>query len=321
MHLIFIEKGSNRKEYFCKTENLFMKSRIPLYFLSAVLFLFVACTKELSRENKDGTGPANSDFYATIDGKLWNADSLQLIDAANGAISILGLSKTGEQITMSLPTFKTGSYTLNDQSTSIAAYSNLLDLSGSIYLSNFGTATGTVTISIIDTINHVMSGSFQFILINPGDNSIKTITKGVFDLVPYVGASGGNPPPVTGGSDTLQAVIDGNNFNAAQVEPTAMSGQLFIGGISSDQTKSLALVMPVDVAPGVYNLDFASGIYLGAYTPGPTEELVSQSNGTMTIISNDASTRRIIGTFSFKASSLTDATSANITNGYFSVNY
>jgi hypothetical protein len=320
MHLIFIEKGSHRKEYFCKTENLLMKSRLPLYFLSAVLFLFVACTKELSRENKDGTGPANSDFYATIDGKLWNADSLQLIDATNGAISILGLSKTGEQITISLPTFKTGTYTLSDQSTSIAAYGNLLDLSGNIYLSNFGTAGGTVTISIIDTINHVMSGSFQFTLMNPGDNTIKTITKGVFDLVPYVGGSGANPPPVTG-SDTLQAVIDGTNFNAAQVEPAAMSGQLFIGGISSDQTKSLALVMPVDVTPGVYNLDFASGIYLGAYTPGPTEELVSQSNGTMTIISNDASTRRIKGTFSFKATSLTDATSANITQGYFSVNY
>ena len=298
-----------------------MKSRIPLYFLSAVLFLFVACTKELSRENKDGTGPSNSDFYATIDGKGWNADSLQLIDATSGAISILGLSKTGEQITISLPTFKTGTYQLNDQSMGIAAYGNLLDLSGNIYLSNFGTAGGTVTISIIDTINHLMSGSFQFTLVNPGDNSIKTITKGAFDLVPFIGGNGGNPPPVNSGSDTLQAVIDGSNFFAAQVEPTAVSGQLFIGGISSDQTKSLALVMPVDVAPGVYNLDFASGIYLGAYTPGPTEELVSQSNGTMTIISNDASTRLIKGTFSFNASSLTDATSANITNGYFSVNY
>jgi Family of unknown function (DUF6252) len=294
-----------------------MKSRSSTFLLIAVLFSFFACTKEVSRENKDGTGPIMSDFYATIDGTLWNADSLQLIDASIGAISIVGVSKTGEQITMSLPTFKTGTYTLNAQSASIAAYGNL-SVSGNIYLSNFGTAGGTVTISLIDTINHLMSGSFDFTLASSSDNTTKTITKGVFDLVPYIGGSVIPPGSL---ADTVSAVIDGINFNAAQVTISTTNGQLFIAGISSDAMMSLAVIMPVGITPGTYNLDFASGIYLGAYTPSPSVVLVSQSNGTLTIMSNDPVARRIKGTFSFKASSVTDTTSADVTQGYFSVNY
>src|SRR6202035_2002745 len=204
-----------------------MKPRLSIFLLIAVLFSFFACTKEVSRESRDRTGPIMSNFYATIDGTLWNADSLQLIDASNGAISIVGVSKTGEQITMSLPTFKTGTYTLNAQSASIAAYGTL-SVSGTIYLSNFGTAGGTVTISLIDTINQLMSGSFEFTLTSSNDNTTKTITKGVFDLVPYIGGSVTPPGSL---ADTLSAVIDGVDFTAAQVEVSTTNGQLFIAGI------------------------------------------------------------------------------------------
>ena len=32
-----------------------------------------------------------------------------------------------------------------------------------------------------------MSGTFQFTLVNPADNSTKSITKGVFSYIPYTG--------------------------------------------------------------------------------------------------------------------------------------
>jgi hypothetical protein len=303
-----------------KPLNLLMKLRSPLYILAALLFSFVSCTKEVSNEN-GGNGPVSSDFYATVDGIQWNADSLQLIDASNGQISILGLSKTGAEIDMSVPEFKTGTYTLNAQSVPIAAYGNIFDPSGNIYLSNVGTAGGTITISSIDTISKMMSGSFQFTLTNPSDNISKTITKGIFFNIPYTGGTGGVVIPPSNSGDTLTALVDGIKFTSAVIEPTSQNGQLFIAGITSDGTRDLALIMPTGITPGTYNLDFATGMYIGAYTPSSTEALISQSNGTLTIISNDVTAKRIKGTFSFIASSLMDATTATITQGYFSVSY
>jgi len=108
-----------------KSQNLLMKSRLTIYILTAVLFSFVSCSKEMSMEN--GIGPdGKGDFYATVDGNQWNADSIQLVLVGNNGVSISGLSKTGELISMVLPEFKTGSYTLDAQSASYSFYLNLL---------------------------------------------------------------------------------------------------------------------------------------------------------------------------------------------------
>jgi hypothetical protein len=171
-----------------------------------------------------------------------------------------------------------------------------------------------------------MSGSFQFTLVDLSDNSNKTITKGVFSYVPY---TGGTPIPSQTGADTLNATVNGALFTPPQLiiktqgVGQGSSLQLLIGGISSDGTQRLALLMPADITPGAYPMDFNQGNYYGLYYPPTNETLVSASNGTLTIISNNTTTRRIKGTFSFKATPipLTTGTQVTITNGYFSVNY
>src|ERR1700688_1432221 len=102
-----------------------MKLRLSGCLLTAVLFFF-SCSKDLSKENNTGTQILNGDFYATIDGTQWNADSLQLALLSNSGFSISGLSKTGEQISMLLPTLKTGNYTFNALSAPVAIASNIL---------------------------------------------------------------------------------------------------------------------------------------------------------------------------------------------------
>ncbi|HLA59580.1 MAG TPA: DUF6252 family protein, partial [Puia sp.] len=162
-----------------------MKLRLRSVLLTFILFSFIACTKEMSEEGNNGGGPGAGDFYATIGGNLWNADSLQLVLVSSNGVSINGLSKTGDQISILLPAFNTGTYTLGAQSSSYALYANLLTPSANVYVSNAGSAGGTVTISSIDTVNRVVSGSFQFTLTNPADNSTETVAKGVFDYLPY----------------------------------------------------------------------------------------------------------------------------------------
>jgi hypothetical protein len=296
-----------------------MKSRLSGSLLIAVLLSFISCSKEVSKEDGTTTQILNGDFYATIDGKQWNADSLQLILVSNAGVSISGLAKDGEQVTMLLPTFKTGIYTLNSSSASLAIYSNLLVNVTTVFTSNTGAASGTVNITSIDTVQHLTSGTFQYTLVDPADNGQKTVTAGVFNGVPYSGNTGGVTPPVS--SDTVEASIGGVQFNGAQVISNVTNGELFIAGISSDGTQDLGLGMPSDVTPGTYNMDFAAGMYYGVYNVGTSITLLSQMNGSLTIISNDTVARRISGTFSFIASPLISGVPVTITSGYFSLNY
>ena len=231
---------------------MFMRSCLIRCLIGIIAISFVSCSKELSKE--EGNAPAASSFYATIEGNLWNADSLQSLFQINGGLSINGLSKTGDQISIVLSTFKTGVYTLDASSDSYAFYTNILAPVEVDYYSNVGPAGGTVTITSIDSINHLISGSFTLTLVNPDDNTTKTITSGVLNSVPYTGNGVIIPP--SNSTDTLKALVGRNNFDAAQVLVQTQGGQIIIAGISNDGLQNLELSMPDTIAPGTYALDF-----------------------------------------------------------------
>jgi len=296
-----------------------MKLRLRSLLLPLILFTFISCTKEMSEEGKNGPGPGAGDFYATIGGNLWNADSLQLVLVSSDGVSINGLSKTGDQISILLPAFKIGTYSLGTQSSSYALYANLLTANTNVYVSNAGAAGGTVIISSIDTVKRVVSGSFQFTLTNPVDNSTQTVAKGVFDYVPYTAGVVGVIPPPGAPKDTLEVTVDGNKFFASDIEISDSAGQMLIAGFSG--TQDVGLFFPSDITAGTYNLDFTTGLYIGVYNPDPSVTLLSQSGGTITIISNNTTTRRVSGTFNFMATPVGSGPTANLTQGYFAANY
>jgi hypothetical protein len=297
-----------------------MKSLLTRILIAFALFLFVSCSKEMSKELPHDATPTQGNFYSTIDGIQWNADSLQLVLVNNNGVTISGLSRTGDEISILLPEFKTGTFTLNASSLPFSFYVNVFGSLTDVFYSNEGNASGFVTIASIDSVHHLVSGSFQFTLVNPSDNSTKSITSGIFSYVPYSGGSGNvTPPPAN--KDTLNAKVDGNLFSPYQITTEVSNGQLIIAGITSDGS-TMALLMPVNVTPGTYNLDFGTGTYIGIYNPpGVTVGLVSQNNGTLTILTHDATAKKITGTFSFIASPITSGTPVTITEGYFSITY
>jgi len=297
-----------------------MNALLSRLLLAASLFSLFSCSKELSLEKGGANTAQQGQFYATIDGVKWNADSLQLVQTSNGGVSISGLSKSGMEISMVLPVFKTGTFILNDTALPFAFYVNLGGSLTSVYYTNAGAASGTVTISSIDTVNHLVSGTFQFTAVNPIDNTVKTITNGVFSFLPYSSGNGPvNPPPVV--QDTLQALVGTVPFSPYQITAVVSNGQLTIAGIARDGS-ALGLLMPDTIKVGTYNMDFATGNYIGVYAPaGSTSPLISQANGTLTILSNDTVNKRISGTFSFIATPSTSGTPVTITTGYFSVSY
>jgi hypothetical protein len=295
-----------------------MKLQLRHLLFTSILFSFISCTKEISKEGSNVTNLGAGDFYATIGGNKWNADSLQLVLTSSNGVSISGLSKTGDQISILLPDFKVGTYTLGAQSSSYALYANLLVSNSNVYVSNAGAAGGTVTVSSIDTVNRVISGSFEFTLTNPADNSTETVAKGVFDYIPY---SEGIPGVIPTGSskDTLEVLVDGNKFFASDVEVSDSAGQMLIAGFSG--TQDVGLIFPADITSGTYNLDFTTGSYIGIYNPNASVTLLSQNGGTISIISNNTTNRRISGTFSFVASPVGSGATASLTQGYFAASY
>jgi hypothetical protein len=322
-----------QKKYFCSlyyipinVSGIMRKSASLLFWLASVVSV-VSCTKEVSRESPLQGQTDNSSFYATIDGQPWQADSVRQTVIAGGELTLTGISGAGDAIAIVLPGFQTGIYDLNAQSAGYAVFLNLGDTS-SLYLSNSGsTAGGTVTLTSIDTINHTISGTFQFNLYQPADPTAKAVTAGVFNDIPYGGggSTGTNPtqpPPATGSSDTLQAKVDGADWNATDVVIQSQSGLLGIAGISGQQ--SLVIFMPANITAGTYAMDFNSGMYFGAYSTDaadPTKVLLAIGNGSLTILENDVTNRRMRGTFSFTAKSQTNSNSATVTNGYFAANY
>ncbi len=305
-----------------------MKSNPVLLLLAAFLFSLGSCTKELSQESpvQQAQGPGN--FYATIDGQLWQADSVQIaIVDDSGVVTITGISKSQEEISMVLPGFLVGVYAVNGESPGYSLYASLQGSAVDPFLSNGSTdvtkAGGTVSLTAIDTVNHTVTGTFQFKLYRSSDMTTKTVTAGVFNKISYI--SSGSLPPITPpagqNSDTLIASVNNVSWVAALVQASDTAGMLVIAGTSSDGQQSLGLFMPSSVIAGTYTLDFNTGIYLGSYSPDPVTVLFAQGNGSLTIIANDTVNRRITGRFNFVGVSQTNSDSANITNGYFSVSY
>ncbi|HEY4154674.1 MAG TPA: DUF6252 family protein, partial [Puia sp.] len=227
------------------------------------------------------------------------------------------------------PGFQTGVYSVNAQSEGFAFFSNIQDTTN-LYLSNsspdVSKAGGTVSLTVVDTVNKTISGTFQFNLYQASSGSTKTITSGVFNNIPYTGSGGTTLPPIQAppgsNTDTLYAQVDSVAWEAAQVLVNAQSGSLIIGGISSDAQQTLGLYMPANITAGTYSLDFSSGIYFATFSPGPTSSLFSIGTGnSLTILENDTVNRRIKGNFNFVGKSQTDSSSATITNGYFSAAY
>jgi len=294
-----------------------MRTRL-IQLLAALSILFVAsCSKELSRETPTNSGKPTGDFRAKIDGVDWvAADDSKSATILSGVINVTGTSADGKSISITILGDATGSYTVDANSTGIAEY----DDSDGSFSTNQSTdpakAGGTVVITEIDEANKTISGTFVFNGYDPNTGTTKVITEGIFQKLPY---STTLPPASI--TDTLTAKIDGVDFKATSIAAPIISGNLFVQGAASDGTHFVGIYMPQGVQPGSYTLDFYGATYIGQYSPDAGTVLVSQGNGTLTIIENNSTTRRIKGTFNFTASDISNTKTAQITEGYFSVGY
>jgi hypothetical protein len=279
-----------------------------------------SCRKETSVEN---AVTLSGDFRAQINGVQWIAASATKgASLLSGLINITGISSDNKQLSITLTDTVIGVYTLNQTSSSYAAYAD--NDSSDIYAfsSNQGSDTtqagGQVIITGIDPVNKTLTGTFSFKVFRDIDGHQKTITNGVFYKLPYVSTL-----PAASTTDTMNCKIDGAPWVGQSISAQSVGGQLAITGSHLDGTQTVGLIMPSNITAGPpYTLSVTSTNYIGLYSPTPTVALGS-SSGTLTILSNNTTTQRIRGNFQFRASNPLGGTTPphDLLSGFFSVYY
>ena len=296
------------------------KPRIHLLIGMVCLFLF-ACRKETSIENY--VGPT-ANFVATIDGASWQAvPGTESVTIVAGLINITGINANNQEISMTLTGSGTGTYTLNQQTTSLAIYANIDSSFQYLYSTNQGQDTaqagGQVTITQIDPVNKTVSGTFSFKGYRVIDGQQKTITQGRFTNLSFTGG-----PTGSGAQDTLTASIDNKGWQGTSIQAAVNAGVLTIIGSSGNAAQSIGLILPSNTPPGSYPLDGSNPSFTAVYTSlagGATSGYVA-TQGTLTVRQNDMVGKRISGTFQFTAKDPTNPLAVHIVStGVFSVYY
>ena len=279
-----------------------------------------SCRKETSIE---GPGIVAGNFMATIDGSQWiAADSLKSVTIVGGLINLTGISADKQQISITLNDTVPGTYKLNQQTTSVAMYGNIDSSNTFAYSTNQGAdstqAGGTVTVINIDPIKQTITGTFSFTVFRNLDGGRKVVTDGIFYQLPYNASL-----PPSSSVDTMTADIDRQHWAAKSILNSTLSNVFIVNGSFLNGTQSVSLVMPQDIQPGgPYNLSYVGHVYFGFYSPQITGGFASDS-GSLTILQNDFSIKRIRGNFGFRAVDPTaqSTDTFRLSNGYFSVHY
>lgn len=291
--------------------------------VSAILFIF-GCSKEKSFEKSNSVLPVPTagDFTAKINNVPWSAaDNQKGASIISGIINITGISSDNKQISITLNGTTTGTYLLDQNSLSAGTYVDGNSPNILAYATNQGTDTseagGKVIVTEIDANNSTISGTFQFKVFRDMDSQQQVITEGIFNKIPYVTSL---PPAVN--TDTFFVKVDGVGWSPPSITATIRLGSLVVAASEQDGSRNVGLFMPTTVTAGNYNLNFATGTYFGEYGPDSATILISDSTGTLQIIENNTSTRRIKGTFQFPAKDISSGgQSAVLTEGSFSVGY
>lgn len=127
--------------------------------------------------------------------------------------------------------------------------------------------------------------------------------------------------PPASSLDTFRVAVDGSAFPTYAISTAKSLNVINLIARDVQAVKKVSLSFPADISPGSYPLDFSGTIYFGTFYPDASTLLVSDP-GTITILSNNISTKRIRGTFDFNAAVINTNAPLNIlSNGYFSVTY
>ena len=301
-----------------------MKYFLALAFITWISFGTTSCQKEFTIGPVDSSliSPpplsGSGSFTATIDGARFVAGKAVGAVKASGVIVVTGQALNGEQIVLRVADSAVHSYSMNIGSfTNFGAYSKD---TGYAYATNQGNTAaqsgGTLNITSIDTVNKTISGTFNMRVYRQFDGKQKTITEGIFTNVSYESTA----LPPANAKDTFRVKVDGKDFPAESISGNAFYGRITLSASDRMVTRTVGITILDDISAGTYSLGGFSSDNIGQYNIG-TATLMAASEGKLTILEHNTTTKRIRGSFNFTAKEMLGTSSAAITEGYFSLTY
>lgn len=237
-------------------------------------------------------------MQASIDGELYQSTSAKGTVDEDGSLTIEGSAHI-QSIFLNLASFEEGDHEIGPNMQNSAIY---IGANGSRYITD-PNEPGKVTISKINMANNTLEGTFYFRAVQPGIDTVY-VSKGFLYNVPY-----GSPTGIPTNDGSLVAKVDNEDFLAMSVGANDDGEEIVINGITPSATISLTVPNTVDVGDYILPQGGFSAEYID--TDGPQ----TATEGTITIIEHDLSTKTLKGSFFFS----TDL--RVITEGEFEVVY
>ncbi|BCY29244.1 DUF6252 family protein [Flavobacterium okayamense] len=277
-----------------------------------------------------GGSSGSSVFKADFDGQTWNANTTQAI-VNSSYIALTGIHLNGSFFQITIPNGTVGTYTWANSSpnnpmavtyspgsgqTSFLSLSNS-QASGTGYVGY--TDTAEIVISSINTTNNTISGTFKFTGVRFDstltNTETKVFTNGVFNL----SYTANNTSP---GNNSFFCKVDGADYNPTNVDGYITGSQISLIG-RRGAVETISLTLNQTISPGTYPLDDLplGNNNIGMYNLDNTGNIFGADPGTVTITTHNTSSKRIVGTFEFTATSFLTSGSYQITNGSFDIIY
>lgn len=281
------------------------RTLVVIFFISC----FVSC-------KKDTDVRTSGNMQANVDGAPWTATRSTAAYRAAGLLTITGVNVDGQLLSIKLIDSGVHRYTLSTTSANVATWIDSTQTDLTPYKSNNGPVGGEVEVTSIDVSKSTVSGTFSFSAMRNSDNGQRTFTEGSFSNIGYISSA----PPAQS-TDTLTVEINNASWTPASITTGISNGQLLITSEKNNGSEALGLSFPTNAGPGTYDID-PQGNYVAAFNADndPTHATVGVS-GTINILENSASARRVRGTFEFLSQSQSGSFSLTLTDGYFSVSY
>lgn len=266
-----------------------------------------------------GNNGGTAVFKADFNGTTWTATDVEA-NIYNNVIQISGVkSALGQGFALSLNGSTAQTY---DSLTNLFVYTpniNNQDYYWSSDAANPTTSVGSVVVTNIDSVNHTISGTFDFTgyWTDPTNAAYTPIhfTNGVFTNIPYT-----TDAPVA--TNFFDATIDGTQFNEDNIDVAFVQSPGFpdswsIVG-STTAGNSIGLRISANYGVGTYNFTGPLALDLTSHSL-IDGVLYSAESGTLTITSKTAG--RMTGTFNSISKNIDGTLTKTITNGSFDVEF
>lgn len=266
----------------------------------ALILIFLAVIAVSSCETLEDNSPA---MQATIDSTFFKAGDVLGKRYPNNNIRFQGVTQ-GEMLTIQTRKILQDTYILGPGEESFAQYQ---DVEGNIYTTDTPGGSGEIVITTRCLRCGWVTGTFQFVAINPGIDTI-TVSKGFMYMADFNQDNLIGEEP-NADENSLTASVNGAAFNPTEIAVNTTQGVVTTEAEAASQ--AIIVQVPENALPGTYNIGDV-GYAAGYRVDGGT---VIATDGTITVVSNDTLARQMVINFSFTAGEY------QVTNGSMTIFY